>query len=312
MSRHDLAMRIEKLSAVQKVWQELFDQSPGATPFMSYDWFTALADNLLKADPDVLLFYSHTHAVGIFPGNVKGNTLQLIGDERVTDVIDMIYLPGQKDGVMGLLARHVLENDLRVNLYPLDEDSPLVTELVKQVPGAVVEKKDACPLLDLASTWDEYLSGLDGKARHELRRKLKKVNGVTTKDVQPADIQRLFDLMSAAGSDKNDFLKEEIHYFFSDVALAFHDRGWLRMREAAIGRRVLGILFAFGFAERVFLFNMGHNVELRNLSPGIVTVALDIRSAIDEGYQYYDFLRGDEEYKYRLGAAKRYTMRVLR
>jgi CelD/BcsL family acetyltransferase involved in cellulose biosynthesis len=57
---------------------------------------------------------------------------------------------------------------------------------------------------------------------------------------------------------------------------------------------------------------MGHNVELRSLSPGIVTVALDIRSAIDERYKYYDFLRGDEEYKYRLGAVKRYTVRVSR
>jgi CelD/BcsL family acetyltransferase involved in cellulose biosynthesis len=57
---------------------------------------------------------------------------------------------------------------------------------------------------------------------------------------------------------------------------------------------------------------MGHNIELRSLSPGIVTVALDIRSAIDERYKYYDFLRGDEEYKYRLGAVKRYTVRVSR
>ena len=312
MSKHDLVMRIEKLSAVQKIWSELFDQAPGATPFVSYEWFAALAKNLLKIDPDVLLFYRKTRAVGIFPGVVSGNMLQMIGDERVTDVSDMIILPDEQDGALELLARHVLEDALRMDLYPLDERSPLVTALPTQVPGAVVEKKDACPLLDLASTWEGYLAGLGGKARHELRRKMKKVNEVRIQDVQPADTQRLFELMGAAGSDKADFLDDEMRGFFEDVVEAFSRRGWLRMREALIGQEVLGVLLAFGFRRSVYLFNMGHNIQIRDLSPGIVTVALDIRSAIDEQYRYYDFLRGDEEYKYRLGAAERYTMRVLR
>jgi CelD/BcsL family acetyltransferase involved in cellulose biosynthesis len=43
-----------------------------------------------------------------------------------------------------------------------------------------------------------------------------------------------------------------------------------------------------------------------------MAVALDIHSAISEGYKYYDFLRGDEDYKYRFGAHERYTVRVMR
>ena len=312
MSQRDLVMRVEKLSAVQSVWQELFDQTPGASPFVSYEWYVALANNLLKTDPDVLLFCSTRGAVGIVPGSVVGNMLQLLGDERVTDLIGVICVSDKQEEVVDLLARHILKNDLRMDLYPLDEYSPLVTGLVKQVPGSVVEKKDACPLLDLANTWDEYLAGLGGKARHELRRKLNKVNGVRIKDVQPADTERLFRLMSATDSNKAGFLNDEMRGFFKDVVAAFDKRGWLRMREAVIDRGVLGMLLGFGFNERVYLFNMGHIAELRNLSPGIVTVALDIRSAIDEKYQYYDFLRGDEEYKYRLGAVRRYTVRVSR
>ena len=305
-------MRVEKLSAVQQAWQELFDQASAVTPFMSYEWFAALAKNLLKTDPDVLLFYRRTGAVGIVPGSMIGNRLQMIGDKRVTDLVDMLCLPGELDHVLGFLGRYVSGKDLGMDLYPLDEHSPLVTGFVKQVPGSVVEQMDVCPLLSLASTWDEYLAGLGGKERHELRRKMKKVNGAHIQDVQPADTHRLYQLMSAAGNDKADFLNDETRNFFSEIVEAFDKRGWLRMREAVIDREVLGVLFAFAYDKRVYLFNMGHNIGMRKLSPGIVTVALDIRSAIDEKYEYYDFLRGDEEYKYRLGAVKRHTMRVKR
>ncbi|MGD8979219.1 MAG: GNAT family N-acetyltransferase [candidate division WOR-3 bacterium] len=312
MLQRDLVMRTEKLSTVRSAWQELFDRSSGATPFVSYEWFAALASNLLKTDPEVLLFCRNHGAAGIVPASVTGNVLKLIGDERVTDLIGMVGAPHEQEEVVDLLARHVLKNDLRMDLYPLDEHAPLVTGLVRRVPGSVVEKKDACPLLGLVNTWDEYLAGLGGKARHELRRKLNKVNGVRVKGVKPADTGRLFELMTAADSNKAGFLNADMRGFFQDVVEAFDKRGWLRMREAVIDRGVLGMLLAFGFNERVYLFNMGHNVELRSLSPGIVTVALDIRSAIDERYKYYDFLRGDEEYKYRLGAVKRYTVRVSR
>ncbi|GAH99507.1 unnamed protein product, partial [marine sediment metagenome] len=46
--------------------------------------------------------------------------------------------------------------------------------------------------------------------------------------------------------------------------------------------------------------------------PGIVTIGLDIKSAINEGKRYYDFLRGGETYKFRFGAEKRYTVRLTR
>jgi CelD/BcsL family acetyltransferase involved in cellulose biosynthesis len=305
-------MKIEKLSTVRPAWQELFDQTPGATPFVSYEWFVALANNLLKTDPEVLLFYRKHGAAGIVPASVSGNVLKLIGDERVTDLIGMVGAASEQEEVVDLLARHILKNNLRMDLFPLNEHDPLVTGLFRRVPGSVVEKKDACPLLSLANTWDEYLAGLGGKARHELRRKLNKVNGVRIEGVKPADTERFFGLMTAADNEKAGFLNEDMRGFFKDVVEAFDRRGWLRMREASIDRRVLGMLLAFGFNERVYLFNMGHNIELRSLSPGIVTVALDIRSAIDERYKYYDFLRGDEEYKYRLGAVKRYTVRVSR
>jgi CelD/BcsL family acetyltransferase involved in cellulose biosynthesis len=224
----------------------------------------------------------------------------------------MIYIPGYEEGIIDRLADYLIENDLRVDLYPLEERSPLVTALARRMPGLTVEKKDSCPLLGLVRTWEEYLAGLGSKARHELRRKMRKVNGSQLKDVQPSDTEMLFRFMVQSDNKKADFLNEETKNFFMNIIHAFYRNGWLRMRIALIEEKVLGILLAFGFRGRVYLFNMGFDPRLRDLSPGIVTVGLDIKSAIEEDYKYYDFLRGDEDYKYRLGATERYTVRVSR
>jgi CelD/BcsL family acetyltransferase involved in cellulose biosynthesis len=82
------------------------------------------------------------------------------------------------------------------------------------------------------------------------------------------------------------------------------------MRPAVFEGQTIGMLLGFGFKRRVYLYNMGFNPAFRTLSPGIVTIGLDIHSAIDDGFQYYDFLRGDEDYKFRLGAKSRYTVRL--
>lgn len=310
MSSRGLHMRAEVLSRTETAWTQLFRASPGVTPFQSFEWFQILSRHLLKDDPEVLVFTQNNAVIGIIPARVDGGKLILIGDDRVTDLSGMLCVCGHEDEVIECLGEYVGQHALRIDLHPLETISPLVTMLGKYVPGIKVERVDTCPLLELTNTWDEYLDGLGGKARHELRRKMKKVNGTALRDVQPSDVGKLFDLMTRSVEDKKFFLREETMGFFRDLADVFSAQGWLRLRAAVLEESILGMIFAFKFSDRVFLFNMGFTPELRHLSPGIVTVALDIKAAIEEGYRFYDFLRGDEDYKYRLGARARETVRV--
>ncbi len=308
----DSVMKIERISALSTIWQQVFERSPCATPFTSHAWFLALADHVFGADETVLLFQYKQKTVGIIPGAVENKTLRLLGDERVTDLSDMICIPGYEEVMLDILADYLVKNDLRVDLYPLEENSVLVNGLTRRMPELIIAKKDPCPVLSLSSTWEEYLSRLNSKWRHELRRKLRKVNGAVLQSVKPQDIGMLFGLMAESDMGKAEFLNEETRNFIADIVHAFSEKGWLRMRAAHAKGKLLGILLAFGFRGRTYLFNMGFDPLLRDLSPGIVTLGLDIRKAIEEKYEVYDFLRGDEDYKYRFGANERYTVRVTR
>ena len=72
----------------------------------------------------------------------------------------------------------------------------------------------------------------------------------------------------------------------------------------------MGILFCFQMRNTVYAFNTGYNPDFFKLSPGVISFAFDIQSAIDVGFAYYNFLRGEERYKFDLGAERVYTWRI--
>jgi CelD/BcsL family acetyltransferase involved in cellulose biosynthesis len=49
------------------------------------------------------------------------------------------------------------------------------------------------------------------------------------------------------------------------------------------------------------VYNSGLRQKFMEYSPGIVLLAENIREAIEQGYELFDFLRGNEDYKYRMG-----------
>lgn len=313
MSAHACVLKTERLSALENVWKDLFDSIRTLSPFMSYEWFYVLARHLLKSDPEILVFRKKGGTVvGIIAATVVRERVELVGDERVTDLNGLLCVPGYEKEVTETFAEFVRQRDLGLDLFPLEADSMLVAGLKDQMPEVSVEKKDLCPLLDLPRTWDDYLGNLDGKSRHELRRKMRKINGTVIQDVKSVGIEDLFRLMTVSDSNKERFLTPGILAFFKDLTETFGRKDWLRMRALAADKQTVGMILAFALRERIYLYNMGFDPEYRSISPGIMTIALDIQSAINEGYDYYDFLRGDEDYKYRLGAKERYTMRIKR
>jgi CelD/BcsL family acetyltransferase involved in cellulose biosynthesis len=51
--------------------------------------------------------------------------------------------------------------------------------------------------------------------------------------------------------------------------------------------------------------------DARELSPGVVLVERLIRRALERGQRRFDFLRGDESYKYEWGGADEPIQRLL-
>jgi CelD/BcsL family acetyltransferase involved in cellulose biosynthesis len=64
------------------------------------------------------------------------------------------------------------------------------------------------------------------------------------------------------------------------------------------------------YGGSVGLYNSGFDPARAVLAPGIVLLAHVIRDAIDRGFPIFDFLRGEEPYKYGFGPSPEDVLNV--
>jgi hypothetical protein len=311
-ANHTSSMRFEQVSRCSTLWDDIFTKANNISPFISYEWFAALCKSILNYDPEIMICWDRSRPIGIIPGIINNDTLTFLVDERVTDLIDIIVLPGYEHDVIETLASFITHNDLQVDISPLETESLLCKALPPLVNDITMTRADICPILTLADSWEGYLNGLSAKLRHELRRKMRNASDFEIKAVDSSHLEIFLKLMAASDISKRNFLQEEIFDFFHMITDFFTVKNWLRMRTAFYNSKPIAALYSFQMKDRIYLYNSGFDPLFHQSSPGIVLIGKDIEAAINEGIKFYDFLRGDEEYKFRFGAQTRYTMRLMR
>jgi CelD/BcsL family acetyltransferase involved in cellulose biosynthesis len=175
-----------------------------------------------------------------------------------------------------------------------------------------VENEDVCPVITLPSTYDQYLEQLDKKQRHELRRKRRRAEeyGVTFEVIGQDDdlelaIDDFFRLMELSTPDKAAFLQVPGHRaFFREIGHRTLKQNILKLLFLTVEGERVAALWQFHYHDRMMLYNSGLNpTAFSALSSGIALLTYSIEDAIARGCRIYDFLQGDEEYKYRMGSA---------
>ena len=202
--------------------------------------------------------------------------------------------------------------ELRLNSMPDEAAEAVAGSLAAAGLEPTVEEHAVTAVLHLPTSFDEYLMSLSKKDRHELRRKRRKFES----EVGPYRVARrsgedavaLFaHLHRLSSGDKGAFMTEEMEDFF--LALHTSADGVIDVLEDGSGRAASAI-FSFEDEDGFYLYNSAYEPEMRNLSPGNVMLSHLIEQAIDDGKQVFDFLKGDETYKFRLGATARSLFRV--
>ena len=162
---------------------------------------------------------------------------------------------------------------------------------------------------NLPDDWEEYVAGLSKKHRHELRRKLRRLNtaeGVRWYSLtEPAEVEAamddFFELLAMSRHDKAEFLTPQREKFFRALASTMSRQGLLSLFFMEIQQTRVASAMTFDYGGSRLLYNSGYNPEFSYYSVGLLLKALSVKSAIEEGKSYYDFLRGNERYKYHLG-----------
>jgi len=309
---------------LENEWNALLAQSASDGVFLTREWQAVWWRNLGVGELRVIAFREDDGAlVGIAPLFVeKGDDgllhLSLVGCVDVSDYLDVIVARGHEqrvyDALLDTLARADFPAWDALHLCTLPAASPTGALLKEsaQARGLSVESRrhDVAPLIELPATWDEYLATLDKKQRHEVRRKLRRIEESPTKwyalaanEPVDAPILDFIELHKTSRPDKHLFMDGRMQKFFVEMAQTLHARGWLLLQFLEIEGARAASLLSFVYRNDVLVYNSGYDSQKYGAySPGIVLFARSIQDAIAAKRRRYDFLRGNEEYKYRFGA----------
>jgi CelD/BcsL family acetyltransferase involved in cellulose biosynthesis len=228
--------------------------------------------------------------------------------------LDFIIVPGREVDFLNILLDDLKRRGIsRLNLRPLRLHSTGLTHLIDIARDRNCEvscKVEEMSLkLDLPPTWQEYLGLLTQKQRHEVRRKLRRFSEAG--DVQyliAEDSQSVLPFMTLflkffreSRQDKAIFLTARMESFFMSMAKAMGQAGFLRLGILELNAAPMAAVMCFDYNGTVFLYNNGYDPQYSSLSPGLISKVLSIKDSIERGRRIFDFLKGAEEYKHRLG-----------
>jgi CelD/BcsL family acetyltransferase involved in cellulose biosynthesis len=248
--------------------------------------------------------------------------LSLLGSADVWDYRDLILPAGKEEEALGVLARFWAEGPWgEVQLSGISEFSPtlrFLPAILRALGFQVTEAMEEVSVyLKLPRTWDDFLIQLDSKDRHELRRKMRRLEREASFQVLDGQGEGLAQRMDAflelhrkSRRDKAEFMTPEMEAYFRSVADRFHEKGWLSLPFLRVEEKEVAGYFSFHYRGVEYVYNSGYDPEYGRLSPGIVLAAHCIRRAIEGGMEVFHFLRGQEDYKYRLGGLDEKIFRI--
>jgi CelD/BcsL family acetyltransferase involved in cellulose biosynthesis len=207
---------------------------------------------------------------------------------------------------VSLLGRRFAGIGFSFDSLPIEGLEPLSQALIRIGATFTVRRHAAALVLDLPSEPSVWLASLSKKHRHEVRRKQRRFADIVGEPIyerrSDSDAFGAFLAMHrAAAGSKATFMTDRAEGFF--LALLADVGASIDLLSVA-GRPVAA---AFGIADRnaYYLYNSAYDPALAEAAPGIVLLTSLIERSILDGLSRFDFLKGDERYKYHLGAAER-------
>ncbi len=184
------------------------------------------------------------------------------------------------------------------------------------------EPEDVCPVTTLpaGADIDAFLATLGKKERHEVRRKVRRAEAAGpvafVESTDPlADLEAFIEFHQAKWGADGLFPDTpggaESRVMFRRLFELFGTDGPLRLSFLMVDNRRIGASVYFETDDAILYYNAGLSPDAKALSAGVVMVERLIQRALETGKRRFDFLRGNEPYKYEWGAVDEPIQRLL-
>lgn len=315
-------------------WNALADELPFRTFAWTQTWWR------YYREPNSALWMlavldEHDELVGIAPWylqhtKTQGRLVRFLGSGEVcSDYLTILAEPELVRAVSRALADWLAGEgasqwDL-LDLSGVEADDSAVLALRQRLAelGHRVDVRldEACWRAELPGDWNQFLATLSKSRRERTRALLRRgvdtgratVHRVTNQQELDWAFEVLIELHQKRRNSLDQsgcFASSRFTAFHRDIARQLLALEQLRMQWIELDGRPVAAEYSFVGGSTVYYYQGGFEPEVADERPGWLSFAISLRGAIEEGYQAYDFLRGDEPYKASWGATQRPLARV--
>ncbi len=274
-------------------------------------WWSVFSAEL---PPHLVSVRDRGELIGVAPLLLENGEARFLGDPDVCDYLDFVATPGRGYDFFRILINHLRQEGVtHLDLKPIRADSKLLNELIHVAENLDCEvscdAEDITLELELPATWEEFLHSLTGKQRHEVRRKLRRLKEAAdikyrvVEDFKKVigEMETFLALFGLSRSDKAAFMTAQMNSFFRSLAEAMAEANILKLFFLDLDGTPAAAVMCFDYNSTRYLYNSGYDQRFSSLSVGLLSKVLTIKESIQRGGKKYDFLKGAEDYKHRLG-----------
>jgi len=329
-----VALIQDERSLDSPAWNALADRAP----FRQHEWLAAWWSHLRGPRDELFLlavYDADDQLVGLAPWYLAcerwlGRVVRFLGSGRVcSEYLSVLAAPGMAPQVVGRLAEWLTEEggghwDL-LDFDGVAQDDWLLGQLADElsVAGHSIYRRvrGRTWRLHLPRSWDDLLGRLSksrrGKIRAQERRFLdtgratvKSVTDDTTLRQGLEVLHRLHQARRESLGDDGCFTVPRFERFLEDAAGRLLQAGQLRLLWLEVESQPAAVEFDLLGGDTLYYYQTGMNPDLAEISPGWLLQIASLKTAIADGLAYFDFLRGDEEYKSTWGAEPRPLVQI--
>ena len=236
MLNYQTIIDISTWDTLKDEWNRLLEKSITHVPFLRQeflrDWWNTLGGGEWKNGELVIVTAREEgELIGIAPLFLTQKphgmrSLMFLGSFEIVDFLDFLVKPEDIDRFLEGLFEYLSTGHVpawdEVDLYNILNHSPSLAALERIATGAGWKCKSELlqksPYIPLKGDWETYLSGIDKKQRHEIRRKMRRAEEsgyqtqmvITTEKADlEQDIQDFLGLM-VQDPEKEKFLSEKM------------------------------------------------------------------------------------------------------
>jgi tetratricopeptide (TPR) repeat protein len=333
----DIIETLPSLAKLEDNWNAVYDADPEAQIFLSWKWLSGWFAHI--EGPWFILAAKSSDSteapyVAFFPLRLQTtiekdvlHEVKMAGNFSA-DYTGIVCAPNAEGKVIPSFARYIKQMHwARLNLENVRMSERRFRLLLAHFPKANfqateinrVGKEDGidnsiCPYAALPNDWDTYLLSLSANTRQKIRRLLRQVDAereyritVSTPETFARDLNTLLRFWAIKWRPRKGDLTDSLVRSNGIMLTRSFNSGLIFLPTFWQGDRpVAALATLIDSRKRAFSFYItGRDETFDGPPPGLILHAFSIRHAIENGFSEYDFLRGNEPYKYSYHCAER-------